>query len=484
MSPQLATQPLSSDIWVPDPIAPFLEVHRRFKIAFGGRGAGKSIGFANMLSLMASNGALIGCFREFQNAIDDSVYSLLCAQIRVNDMAGFQINKTQIDHNSGGGFRFRGLARSIEAVKSMHGFKYFWLEEGQFISADSIKILTPTLREANSELWISANPLNSADPFSQRFIVPYLADIERDGYYLDDLHLIVKIDYSDNDWFPEALEQERLYDMEHLPRAVYDHVWNGAFNDSVDDSIIPAEWFDASVDAHKRLGFEPRGAVVVAHDPSDEGGDAKGLCIRQGSVILDAQLRDFGEVNDGMDWALNKAIDANANLFVWDADGMGLGLKRQVADTLRGRKIDFAMFHGAETPDRPHGVYEPLRADDSTPKKQRTNRDQFKNKRAQFYWDLRDRFYAVYLAVEKGKYIDPDKMISISSKCRDIGGMRSEVCRIPRKYNRQGTIQIMTKPEMKTLKIKSPNLADSVMMSLTAPDTPAHTKPIRFDTFY
>ena len=47
---------------------------------------------------------------------------------------------------------------------------------------------------------------------------------------------------------------------------------------------------------------------------------------------------------------------------------------------------------------------------------------------------------------------------------------RSEVCRIPRKSNGNGFIQIMNKQEMKTLlKIASPNLADSAMMSLEFP---------------
>lgn len=471
-------------IEIPKPLEPFIKIKKRFKVAYGGRGGAKSVTFATLLTMLVCSGAMVGCFREFQTSIDDSVYSLLCSRIQELNIPNFSILKTQINHRSGGGFRFRGLARSIEAVKSMHGFNYFWLEEGQFISKDSLKILTPTLRESDSELWISANALNSADPFSQRFIVPYEREIERNGFYEDDLHLIVKINYSDNSWFPDALEQERQYDLKNLPRAAYDHIWEGAFNDTVDDSIIPAEWFDAAVDAHLKLGFKPVGAIIASHDPSDEGGDAKGLVIRQGSVILDAELRKIGDVNDGCDWALDKAIAAGADLFVWDADGMGVTLKRQVDEALKGKKIDFKLFHGSETPDRPAEIYEPLDAASKPTKKERTNHNLFKNKRAQYYWALRDRFYATYQAVEKNKYIDPDKLISISSECKDIRSLRSEVCRIPRKYNSQGTIQIMTKKEMLTLKIQSPNLGDSAMMSLTEPDLFADTEPIIFDTVY
>lgn len=475
---------LLKKIQAPSKLRPFFEKKKRFKVAFGGRGGGKSIGFGNHFLIRSSHGAMIGCFREFQTSIDDSVYSLLCDQIEKYDLNGFSILKTHIDHFSGGGFRFKGLARNIEAVKSMYGFNHFWIEEGQFLSAESLKILTPTLRETGSELWISANALNSADPFSQRFIVPYEKEINANGFYEDDLHLIVKINYSDNDWFPDALEQERLYDLQTLPRSIYDHVWEGAFNDSIEDGIILPEWFHASVDAHKKLGFNPRGAVIVSHDPSDEGSDDKGVVVRQGSVVIDAECRKFGDVNDGCDYALNRAIESGADLFVWDADGMGLSLKRLVDQSLKGKKIDFKLFHGSEMPENPSEIYQPLDDTSKPSKKERTNRNLFKNKRAQFYWKLRDRFFASWLAVEKGRYIDPDKMISISSTCKDINQLRSEICRIPRKYNSQGTIQVMNKQEMKKLKINSPNIADSLMMSLVEPDPVVDSSPIEFETYY
>lgn len=428
-------------------------------------------------------GALVGCIREFQNSLDDSVYALMVDRIRKLGIPGFKVLNNKINHESGGGARFKGLARSIEAIKSLFGFNYFWLEEGQFISEESLKILTPTLREADSELWISANPLSSADPFSQRFILPYRKELERDGYYEDDLHYIVKINYNDNPWFPDTLEAERQHDFENLPRAMYDHIWEGEFNDSVEDSIILAEWFDAAVDAHEKLGFKPTGAVVAAHDPSDLGTDDKGLVIRQGSVILLAEPRKFGEISDGMDWALDTAIEYGVDLFTWDCDGVGLGLKRQVENAFKGKKIDFKMFKGSQAAWKPHQIYQPL-VEPSKRAKERRNIDVFKNRRAQFYWYLRDKFYATYMAVEKDKYIDPENLISLSSKIDDIKQLRSEVCRIPRKYNSTGKIQIMDKIEMKRLKIMSPNVSDSLMMSGLPPDLLVADAPMQFETVY
>jgi len=81
---------------------------------------------------------------------------------------------------------------------------------------------------------------------------------------------------------------------------------------------------------------------------------------------------------------------------------------------------------------------------------------------------LRDRFYATYRAVVKNEYIDPESMISLSSSIPNIEQLRAEVCRIPRKHNGNGMIQIMTKQEMWTKhKIPSPNMADALMMSMS-----------------
>ena len=116
---------------------------------------------------------------------------------------------------------------------------------------------------------------------------------------------------------------------------MYEHIWEGAHLDTVQDSIIEADWFDAAIDAHKKLGWKPEGAVVASHDPSDEGGDSKGYALRHGNVILDVSEKITGDANEGMDWALEKAVAAQADHFIWDCDGLGISLKRQVDQALR-----------------------------------------------------------------------------------------------------------------------------------------------------
>lgn len=445
-----------------------LQKPKRYKILIGGRGSAKSQSLADLSLVDAAQGHKFGCFREFQNSIDDSIHPLLEAEIDRLEAPGFTVQARSIEHASGGGHRFAGLARNAESIKSMYGFGRFFVEEAQTISHKSLKLLTPTLRLAGSEIWMAANPLSRADPFSQRFIVPYEKQLFANGFYEDELHTIIFINYVDNPWFPDVLDQERLHDKATLSTAEYEHIWLGKYNDTVENAIIPSDWFDAAIDAHEKLGFKPLGAKVAAHDPSDLGYDDKGYVLRHGSVILDVRSKDDGDVNEGMDWALDLALQQGADWFVWDCDGLGVSLRRQVTQALEGRKVDYMMFKGSEAVEEPQQIYQ---ADyERDPTKAKTNKETFKNKRAQYYWRLRDRFLKTYRAVN-GEYSDPDELISLSSGISCLDELRSEVCRIPLKPNGSGLIQIMNKEEMKKLEIPSPNMADSLMMGMLIPRT-------------
>ena len=471
---------------IPRKLEPFFNTKKRFKVAFGGRGGAKSQTISDIaLMKCQTEGLKFGCFREFQNSIEDSVFSLMIAEINRIGIIGYRHTDKTIDNESGGKFRFKGLARNIESIKSMFGFNVFWVEEAQTISKDSLKLLTPTIRTHESEVWFSLNAMSAMDPISVRFLEPYYDQLLETGVYEDRLHYITWINYTDNPWFPQSLEDERLHDYEEMPRALYNHVWLGHYNDSVENAIITADMFEAAIDAHKKLGFKPEGVKVVSHDPSDTGPDDKALTVRHGSVILDVDTLATGDSNEGMDWALSRAIQEQADLFAWDCDGLGSSLSQQVRNSLKGKKIDFQMFKGSEKVDRPMEVYDDPAKHKTDDKKQKTNKQTFRNKRAQYYWSfLRDRFYNTYRAVKHNQWIDPDKMISISSDIEKLAKLKSEVCRIPRKYNSNGFIQIMNKDEMRRMKITSPNMSDSLMMSGVAPKIEVSMEDMEFASLW
>lgn len=451
-------------------LLPLITVQKALKIVIGGRGSGKSIGFADALCMdMETKGTDVLCLREHQNSISDSVHRTFEASIKDRlKLQGWVIQENKIISPSGSKTSYKGAARNPDAIQSAAGYKRSWFEEAHRASQTSLDKLIPTIiRTKGSECWFSANPQNSNDAFSKRFINPYLKELQGTGTYEDDLHLIIVLNWRDNPWWGEEQESLRAWDFENISRTKYDWIWEGRFNDSVENSIIKPEWFDASIDAHLVMGIKPLGYIVASHDPSDTGTDSKGFILRHGSVILDVKESGLGDVNHGCDWALDMTIQAQADYFVWDCDGLGVSLKRQVYQSLNGKKIEPVMFKGSESPDDPDDLYQGSLNSDFM--KERTNRQTFRNKRAQHYMMLRDRFQNTYRAIVKKEYVDPDTMICISSDIEHLDKLRSEVCSIPLKQTGNGLIQILRKDEMKKRGISSPNLADSLMMSMVNP---------------
>jgi len=474
-------------------LEPFVREHKPFKVILGGRGSGKSIGVSDILIMkMYVEAASIMCLREFQQSIADSVHNVMCESITDRlCLPDWRMLDTRIIAPNGARTIYVGAARNPESLKSIHACKYGFFEEAQTASQKSLDNLLPTiLRVEGAECWFVGNPMASGDPFSQKFIVPFLKELMRVGYYEDDMHMIVMLNWTDNPWWTKAADDLRRLDKRTMPRAKYDHVWEGAFNDSVENSIILPEWFDAAVDAHLdqryEAAFEPHGAIVAAHDPFDDGGDAAGFCARHGSIITTVKSKSSGTIDEVCDWATGLAIEASADWFVWDGDGMGTGLRRQVSDAFNGKNTKYHMFKGSLSgsgQDNAKQIYMPADgdADTDTPK---TYADTFKNNRAQFYMVLAKRFENMYLCRIKGKYVDPDEMISLNSAgIDDMVSLRSQLCRVPSKPHAGGLQQIMSKEDMKKLGIDSPNEADAVMMSMFIPPTKIKPKKIKFDNW-
>jgi phage terminase large subunit len=451
---------------------------KRVKIAVGGRASTKSTGVGDCMLMFADHGERICCTREFQNSIEESVHENLKLEIdRLSLHTKFIIQASKILAVNGGELFYRGLARNITSLKSIAGVNKLWIEEGESVSKKSLKVLTPSIRTSARdnvveiddddgdppEIWITMNRGTTKDAVSVKYLKRAEKELARCGRYEDDLVMIVEVNYQDNPWFPPEMEQERSDDFENMPRAEYDAVWNGRYADTVENAIIEPEWFDACIDAHITLGFEALGQERVAYDPADTG-DNKAWGHAHGPVIVDVRDTDQGRIDTATDQATSYANDIRPDVFSWDGDGIGMGLKRQIADAFKGKKIELEVFRGGEGCDHPERKYDPVGKDVDI-KKQKTNKEMFANKRAQYYWMLRDRCFRTYLAVTKGERVfNPDDLISFSSDIEQLDQLRTEVCTVPRKYVGSGRVQILSKPDMLKLDIDSPNMADVVMM--------------------
>lgn len=466
------------NVEVPEKLIQLIVTPKPLKIAVGGRGSGKTITFSDCSLKFCDDGEKVVCAREFQNSIEESVHSSLQRRIAHHEIESLHATAKTIISDKGGKIIYVGLARNIGSLKSLDGANKVWIEEGQYISQDSIDLLFPTIRENGSEIWVSMNRGSSKDPISKTFLSIAEKELKRCGVYEDDYMIVVDINYQDNPWFPAKLEQQRARDFDNMSRAKYDHIWNGHYSDTVDNAIIEPEWFDACIDAHKKLGFEAVGRERLTYDPADSG-DAKAIAHIHGVVVKLVEAKDDGRIDTATDWAISTALELRVDEFIFDADGIGGGLKRQIADGFKGKNIDITAFKGSEGPEDAEGYYDDVGGDVEG---QKTNKQMFSNKRAQAYWLLRDRMLKTWQAVIRGKYHNPDDLISFCSDTTDLVTLRSEICTIPRKYVMSGRIQLMTKQEMKTqLKLDSPNMADAVAMSMMKSESNEVYQPLQYE---
>lgn len=209
----------------------FLFQPRRYKVLYGGRGGAKSWGVARALLILGTTKPLrILCAREFQKSIKDSVHQLLKDQIIALGLDSFyEVQNTSISGKNGTRFGFEGLKHNITNIKSWEGADICWVEEGQTVSKSSWDILIPTIRKEASEIWVTFNPELEEDETYQRFVVNHPPDSEA-----------VKINWSDNPWFPDVLRVEKDYLKEKDPSA-YKNVWEGECKAAIEGAIFANE---------------------------------------------------------------------------------------------------------------------------------------------------------------------------------------------------------------------------------------------------
>jgi phage terminase large subunit len=232
-----------------NPVAQFPEALKilframRYKVARGGRGSGKSWGFARALLILGARYKLrILCAREVQESIKQSVHKLLKDQIKVLGLSSrYQVLATEIRGINGTEFAFCGLSGlTVDSVKSYEGYDICWVEEAQTISSNSWEILIPTIRKGdddavptltiddikdNSEIWISFNPDMETDPTYEKFITNPPDDI-----------LSVIMNWRDNPWFNEIMNKERLHCKATTPDD-YENIWEGKCRPAVKGAI-------------------------------------------------------------------------------------------------------------------------------------------------------------------------------------------------------------------------------------------------------
>jgi phage terminase large subunit len=219
-----------------------------YKIAFGGRGGGKSLAYAQAALILGAQRKLrVGCFREIQKSIDESVHELLSQEIGRLDLKApdgssfYTVGQNSITGANGTEFFFMGLRHNLNSIKSVANIDIAWVEEAATISKTAWDIFEPTIRRDppfgpfgnGSEIWIGFNPELDTDETYKRFVLS-----PPEGA------IVCKVNYSDNPFFPDILRRQ----MEAAKKRDYQDyltVWEGECRSTLDGAIYANQILNA-----------------------------------------------------------------------------------------------------------------------------------------------------------------------------------------------------------------------------------------------
>ncbi|MFP4793723.1 PBSX family phage terminase large subunit [Pasteurella multocida] len=227
-------------IEIPPKLIPVFSGNYRYRGSYGGRGSAKTRTFAKMTAVVAYKRAMAGdsgvvlCGREFMNSLEDSSLEEVKQAIRSEPFleAFFEIGEKYIRTKCGRvSYIFSGLRHNLDSIKSKARILLAWVDEAESVSEMAWSKLIPTVREHNSEIWLTWNPEKRDSATDKRF-----------RQFPPDSSVIVEMNYTDNPWFPDVLEQERLNDKKRLDDATYRWIWEGAYLEASEAQIFNGKY--------------------------------------------------------------------------------------------------------------------------------------------------------------------------------------------------------------------------------------------------
>lgn len=454
------------EIYIPAIYEPYL-YPAMIKVARGGRASAKTHSFIRMiLARMQASRTHVGCFREIQKSIADSIKQTIETVIGDLGLAEqFYITDREISHvGTGSKMVFAGLYRNVVSVKGMDWIDIAFCEEAENISDDSWNVLIPTLRKDGAELMVCYNPKNVLDATHVRFgpgVCAAWATAEDGSKFR--YAVTRQINFTDNPWF-STTSKIQMEAMKADDYELYEHIWLGQPNADSELAIIKPSWISAAVDAHKVLGFEAEGIKRVGQDVADEGKDTSALCYTHGSVVKQLDEWKGQDTNYTARRCYQFAVENDADMLVYDSIGVGAGVKAEI-NAIR-RKLEL----GTSGKDRDTlAVYGFNAGGEVINKKKvfrtgKTNADMFSNVKAQAWWELAERFRKTFKAVREGAEFNPDELISLPKDLPHLDRLMAELSRPRVDYGENGKVAVESKKAMKKRQIPSPNLADALVM--------------------
>ena len=310
----------------------------RYRGSYGGRGSGKTRSFAKMAAVVGLKAALKGkngiilCCREYMNSLDESSMAEVKAAILSDPWLsdGWEIGEKYIRTKDGIAgrvdFKFAGLRHNLDSIKSKASIILCWVDEAEPVADEAWVKLVPTVREHESEIWVTWNPETKRSATHKRFRENASEDMK-----------IVELNWRDNPWFPDVLDDERKRDRLARPEQ-YEHIWNGDFA-----TVIEGAYYAEGLTLAKRqdricrLSVDPMMTVRVFHDLAFSRSRKADAYTMWPAQFVNRELRWLGyyesvgqtldyHVNWTRDWMRRKGIKRVLHVLPHDGsrpDGLG-----------------------------------------------------------------------------------------------------------------------------------------------------------------
>ena len=423
----------------------------RYRVLYGGRDSSKSWDAAGFAIFLAQHCKIkVLCTRQFQNRIEDSVYTLLKIQIaRFGLRDRFEVLNNKITcKTTGSEFVFYGLWRSIDEVKSMEGIDIHWSEEAHLLTEEQFDVLDPTIRKEGSQHWIVFNPRLISDFTYKRFVTnPLPGTVKR------------KINYDENP-FLSATSRRLIEAMQAEDPDKFRHVYLGEPLMDDEQAVIRRSWLMAAIDAHKALNIQITGDRRIGFDVADAGEDWCAMVEGYGPLATWSDLwkGQEDELLKSCSKVWTSARDRGARV-VYDAIGVGAGVGSKFNELNAGQAaaVQHEKFFAGGAVVKPDAFYDPV--------SKVRNKDFFANIKAQAWWGVADRLKNTFNSVRHGQKFADDEMIFIDSSMPNLDKLIDELSTPKRDYDNAGRVKVESKKDLEKREIASPNMADAFVMA-------------------
>lgn len=327
---------------VPAKLEPVFLGPARYRCAYGGRGSGKTRTFATMAAVHGARAAAAGrrgiilCCREFMNTLADSSFSEVKEAIEGNDWLSsvYEVGKEYIRTKDGRvEFSFAGLRHNLSSIKSKALILLCWVDEAERVSEQAWMVLIPTVRENESEIWVTWNPERKGSATDLRFRQA------RDG----DMR-VAEVNWRDNPWFPFVLEKERQRDMRDRADQ-YEHIWEGGYATAAVGAYYARDLLLAKQEKRIiRLSREPLMTIRTHHDIGGRGAkaDAYSIWVSQWVAREIRVIDHYSAVGQPLsahaNWLRSRGYEAAEIVLPHDGDNDG-GPSQSWADAWRDAKF-------------------------------------------------------------------------------------------------------------------------------------------------